>query len=58
MKMVVPDCPPDEKAAFESGIIAMKASAQNMIDALIREVVLERPKYGGFVEVEDLLKMK
>ena len=58
MKMVVPECPPDEKAAYESGIIAMNVSAQSMIDALIREVVLEKPKYGGFVSVEDLLKMK
>ena len=52
-KLVVPDCPHDEKAAFESGIIAMNVSAQSIIDELIRQIAIEKREYGGYVTLDD-----
>lgn len=56
-KLVVPDCPHNEKAAFESGIIAMNVSAQSVIDELIRQIVMDKPEYGGYVTLGGLLDL-
>lgn len=57
MKMVVPDCPHDVKAAYESGIVAMNVSAQSVIDDLIRQIVMDKPEYGGYVTLGGLLDL-
>ena len=56
--MITPDWTSSEKAAFESGIFAMNASAVSVIDAMIIELKHGRLTYGGFVTIDDEMKMQ